>query len=980
MDFREKNYVQEPIKHYVQEQKVQYTTNNGKTTYIELGWQYVTPDEALKMRQNVNNIIFRDVFINQLKKLNSDFLNEQIAENIIKEIENVKANINGNQVVWEYLKGLRTIYWQKEKRSRNVTLIDEYNLDNNIYQVTDEFEYSNGKNTIRADLVFLINGVPILFIETKAPTKQTAINEALEQIRRYHSEGPKLMAVMQLYAITQAIKFYYSATWNTSEKSLFTWKSDFKRDFETLVKTFFSRENIVRLLLDYILFAKEDEVLKKVVLRPHQIRAVNKIVERAKDKNKKRGLIWHTQGSGKTYTMIVAAQKIIENPKFENPTVILLVDRNELESQLFLNIKAIGIEKVELAKTINHLKELLSADTRGLIVSMIHKFEGLQPNINERENIFVMVDEAHRSTSGKLGNYLLSALPNAKFIGFTGTPIDKSEHGKGTFVTFGKDDPPHGYLDKYSIGESIEDGTTVPLYYTLAPNELQVDKDTLEHEFWALAEADGVSDIETLNDILDRAVNLRNMLKNKDRIEKVTQFVVDHYKNNVEPLGYKAFLVAVDREACALYKDELDKHLPPEYSAVVYSSNYNDNTYLSKYHLSEDEEKQIRKKFRNPDSNPKILIVTEKLLTGFDAPVLYCMYLDKPMRDHVLLQAIARVNRPYEDKDNGNKKTCGLIVDFIGIFDNLEKALAFDSTDIEGIVNDIEVLREKFKQLIEEGEKEYISKFSNLSTNQQVPFILDYFRDIDRREAYYKFYKELNNIYEILSPDSFLGQYLDIYDDFTKIYLILYSNFILNDDFNYELRKKTAELVKQNTQNTDIGQIKEIYKLDANTLKKLDESDESDIEKIYNLNKRIQLLIQKSGLQMPFLISIGEKAQNLVESFNQRQKDTKETLEELKKMANEINASKKEQQEKKMSPEEFTIYRELKNYHIKEAEIIARKMGKYIAEHPYWKESNKSLIDFRQELYKSLSANQSDINKLRELVERIIKLLTHPEI
>ena len=212
--------------------------------------------------------------------------------------------------------------------------------------------------------------------------------------------------------------------------------------------------------------------------------------------------------------MIVAAQKLIENPLFENPTVIMLVDRNELESQLFGNLASVGMEQVDVADSKNHLRSLLSSDTRGLIVTMIHKFEDMPANVSTRKNIFVLVDEAHRTTGGKLGNFLMGALPNATYLGFTGTPIDKTQYGKGTFIVFGKEDPPNGYLDRYSIAESIEDGTTVQLHYTLAPNELRVDKEILEKEFLDLAETQGISDFESLNRVLERAVTLRNMLKN----------------------------------------------------------------------------------------------------------------------------------------------------------------------------------------------------------------------------------------------------------------------------------------------------------------------------------------------------------------------------------------------------------------------------------------------------------------------------------
>jgi type I restriction enzyme R subunit len=330
------------------------------------------------------------------------------------------------------------------------------------------------------------------------------------------------------------------------------------------------------------LFTRKDEELSKVILRPHQMRAVERVQRRAKDPEKHRGLVWHTQGSGKTYSMITVAKKLIEDPALKNPTVLMVVDRNELEAQLFSNLEAVGFGHVELARSKRNLTELLERDQRGLIVSMIHKFDDIPANVNLRDNIFVLVDEAHRTTGGELGNYLMGALPNATYIGFTGTPIDKTAHGRGTFKTFGKDDE-RGYLDKYSIRESIEDGTTVPLHYSLAPNDLLVDRETLNREFLDLARLEGVSDLEELDRVLERAVTLKNMLKNPDRVAKVTSYVAEHFRNTIEPTGYKAFLVAPDREGCALYKDELDKHLPSEWSEVVISSAHNDPPELARH-------------------------------------------------------------------------------------------------------------------------------------------------------------------------------------------------------------------------------------------------------------------------------------------------------------------------------------------------------------------------------------------------------------
>src|SRR5207244_3765555 len=256
--------------------------------------------------------------------------------------------------------------------------------------------------------------------------------------------------------------------------------------------------------------------------------------------------------------------------------------------------------------SIAELNRLLKADYRGIIVTTIHKFRDMPANLNLRRNLFVLIDEAHRTTGGDLGNFLMAGVPNASFLGFTGTPVDKTVYGKG-----------------------------------------------------------------------------------KDRGKKVARYVADHFREIVEPLGYKAFLVGVDREACAFYKEALDEILPPEYSEIVFTGNNNDQPHLKKWHLEPSREKQIRKNFIKVGEWPKILIVTEKLLTGFDAPILYALYLDKQMRAHTLLQAIARVNRPYENEAAEMVKPHGFVLDFVGIFDKLEHALAFGCDVINAIVKDI---------------------------------------------------------------------------------------------------------------------------------------------------------------------------------------------------------------------------------------------------------------------------------------------------
>jgi len=971
----ERYSVQKPLIGYVREPSVEYRASDGKKAFLDLGWEYISPDEALRLRGGKPGFVFRELFINQMQKLNPGFMDHLLAEELIKGLERIPPSIEGNLIAWEYLKGLKTVFVPNEKRERNVRFIDTENIDRNTFHVTDEFTFTNGSKTIRPDIVFLINGVPVIFAETKAAHKVEGIAEALDQIRRYHRECPELLAILQVYALTHIIRYYYSGTWNTSRKLLFNWKEEAKGDFETLVKVFFDRKRIVRLLTDFILFTRQDDELKKVVLRPHQIRAVDKLIERLADKEKRRGLIWHTQGSGKTYTMIVTAQKIIENPLFENPTVIMLVDRNELESQLFGNLTAVGIEHLEVVKSKRHLRGLLSNDRRGLIVTMIHKFDGMPEEINTRENIFVLVDEAHRTTGGKLGNYLTGALPNATYIGFTGTPIDKTAYGKGTFIVFGKDDPPYGYMDKYSIAESIEDETTVPLHYTLAPNELWVDKETLEKEFLDLKDAEGMSDVEELNKVLEKAVTIRNMLKNKERVEKVSRYVADHYKECIEPMGYKAFFVAVDREACALYKDELDRHLPKDYSRVVFSPAHNDLPELAKYHLSEVEEKQIRKDFIKPDELPKILIVTEKLLTGFDAPILYCMYLDKPMRDHVLLQAIARVNRPYED-DSGRKKPAGFVLDFVGIFDNLEKALAFDSQDIEGVIRDINVLKVRFTELMEDAREKYLSLIDGKIPDKAVEAVLEHFRDEEKRHEYYKFFKEVSDIYDILSPDAFLRPYIEDIETLAKMCRILKEAYEPGISIDREFSRKTAKLVQEHTKSSKIRSSLDLYEINEDTLKIIEESNASDTEKIFNLLRSIAKLVEDELSKSPYLISIGEKAELIAEIYKERQRSTQGTLEELKKIIKEINSARQEQAEREMPIEVFSIFWILKKEDIDKPEEKANQMKGVLEKYPHWRRSEHHARKVKQELYKVLlQSGSNEIPEITEITRNIMRVI-----
>jgi type I restriction enzyme R subunit len=921
----------------------------------EVGWTVLTRDEAITERGGESGTLLYKTLERKLLELNAGVVTTENVRDVIGRIESVRTNIEGNAEVLAWLRGERTVYVAAEKRHRNVTLVDYEHLAHNAFHVTDEWRYTNGQHANRADVMFTLNGVPVALVEAKGAAKSDAIDVGIDQVRRYHRETPELLTAPQVFDVTRLVDFFYGVTWNLDRKNLFNWKDEEAGNFERKVKRFFGRERFLKLLRDWIIFYKRDDELRKIVLRQHQTRAVERVVDRALDPEKRHGLIWHTQGSGKTFTMITAAEQILEHPALRNekPTVLMLVDRNELEGQLFQNLTAYGLP-YEQATSKKRLRELLSNDYRGLIVTMVHKFEGADANLSARENVFVLVDEAHRTTGGDLGNYLVAALPNATYIGFTGTPIDKTAYGKGTFKVFGVDDP-KGYLDKYSIAESIADGTTLPLHYTLAPNEMLVPEEQLEKEFLALTETEGVSDIEELNKILDRAVNLKTFLKAADRVEKVAAFVAQHFKENVEPLGYKAFLVGVDREACALYKHALDKHLPPEYSAVVYTSAHNDPQLLNEFKLDEDAEKQLRKAFVKSEKLPKILIVTEKLLTGFDAPVLYCMYLDKPMRDHTLLQAIARVNRPYEE-DGSVKKPAGFVLDFVGIFENLQKALSFDSDVVAAVIQNIDVLKQRFESLMATQAPSYLEYCRGWVDDKAIERAIEGFSDKERREVFYSFFKEIETLYEIISPDAFLRPHIEAYAGLSVLYNLLRSAYGKQVSLVKDLMRKTETLVREYATAEGFSGALPLVMIDEEALSALRREDGSSTAKIINLARAIVDTVAKEGQEQPFLVPIGERVQAVLEFFGDRQLSTGDAVTELEKLVREYLDAQKERKRLALDEHTFAVFQTLKRNGIDgdKALALAGTLREIFATYPEHRENAGQLRLLKAELYKHL--------------------------
>jgi type I restriction enzyme, R subunit len=1206
-----------------------------------IGWTIVSREEAERRRgfdpevppadrARNRSLFFDDLLDAKVREFNPRYAEAEGA--LLGQFRHLHTDIYGNREFVEHLRNRGKFFDHEEKRERDLILIDYDDPARNVYEVTEEWAFHNGHYGTREDVVFLINGIPVLVIECKNANKDEAIALGVDQIRRYHRETPELFVSQQLFTATDAIGFSYGVTWNTVRRNIFNWKegghscpphgkewglesphsgetrglenphsffdpdadvdvtknrlphwqqgeawmfvtwrlgdslpkakldqwksereawlkhnpepwdekteaeyhdrfsrqidewldqgsgscvlkepanakivADALRHFdgeryeiasfvvmpnhvhvlfrplgkhalpeilkswkgftarainkrmgktgelwqdeywdrlirnerhffkvaeyirenpmkaklegghscppflllleekgglssprlveeaggqecppsvpgrlEAKIKSFCAIPQVLAFLKDYIVFAEKDEELNKYILRQHQTGAVEATVSRALDPKRTRGLVWHTQGSGKTFTMIKAAELLFRAPEADKPTVLLMIDRNELEDQMLKNLAALGLGNLEHASSIARLNQLLRDDYRGIIVTMIHKFRDMPANLNLRKNIYVLIDEAHRTTGGDLGNFLMAGVPNATFIGFTGTPVDKTAYGKGTFKTFGCEDD-QGYLHKYSIKDSIEDGTTLPLYYQLAPNEMLVPHETLDAEFLSLAEAEGVADIEELNKILERAVNLKNFLKGKERIQKVAQFVAEHYRENVEPLGYKAFLVGVDREACALYKHALDKEftrmgVPPEYSGVVYTGSNNDSALLKEFHLDPKKERQIRKSFGKLDQQPKILIVTEKLLTGFDAPVLYAMYLDKPMRDHTLLQAIARVNRPYENEVFLMVKPHGFVLDFVGIFDKLEKALAFDSDEVNAIVKDLKLLKVLFKSKMEEASPRFLALLHHNFDDRDVDGLIEHFRDPERRKEFFKEYKEIEMLYEIISPDAFLRPFIEDYATLSNIYLVVRNAYTRRVYVDRDFQKKTNALVQKHIGASMSDPAAEYVVIDRSTIETIKMRDEGKATKVINLIKAIKKEAEEKS-DDPFLLAMADRARAVQEAFEARQESTEQALENLLMAIAKNEERKKEQAAKGLDSFTYFMMSKFTEEGIPNPEKVAGKVREAFEKHPNWRTSEADLREARKQVTFAIFTEEDDLNKVTATVDALFTLL-----
>ena len=737
------------------------------------GWKYVPAEE---LPRQYNDVLVEPMVRDALIRLNPEIAAEPSrADDVIYKLRSLILSTQAHDIVTRNEQFKKLIFEENSfpfgENGRMIPIrffgtLTPDELQKNEYIVTNQWVYPMQEGGKRLDIVLLINGFPIAIGELKTPVRE-AITwlDGAGDISAYEKSIPQMFVPNVFNFATEGKFFRYGSVcmpinlwgpWHTpSHKTEGTLK-----DVQISVGDMMTPAKVMDIFQFFTIFATDKKHRKyKIICRYQQYEGANMIVDRVKAGKTKKGLIWHFQGSGKSLLMVFAAQKLRMTPELKNPTVVIVDDRLDLETQITATFNASDIPNLDKATTKEELMAFFKNDTRKILITTIFRFGDVDTVLNERDNIIVMVDEAHRTQEGNLGEKMRLALPNAFFFGLTGTPINRVD--KNTFKTFGAEEDASGYMSKYSFSDSIRDGATLPLHFEAVPVELHVDKEKLNAEFAALTE--GLSEEDKAQ--LSKRVNMKAIMYDRKRIKKVCEHIANHYQTKIEPNGYKGQVVCYDRECCLMYKEELDKLLGEDATTIVMDTNNDKEDKYKAYRRSRDEEAKVLDYFRDPNSPLKLVIVTAKLLTGFDAPILQVMYLDKPMKDHTLLQAICRTNRVYD-----SDKTHGLIVDYVGIFDDVAKALNFDEQTMKQVITNIASVKDKLPALM----KKCLDYFGDLDRNvdgwEGLMAAQEKLPTNDIKDKFGADYRVLNRAWDALSPDPFLKQYRKDYAWLTRVY------------------------------------------------------------------------------------------------------------------------------------------------------------------------------------------------------------------
>ncbi len=896
---------------------------------ISVPWNYVASDQ---LPRHPGDVTVEPWVREALIKINPEIAAQpdradEVIYNLRACILSVQADglVRANENFMAWLRGEKTMPFGPNGEHVPVRLVDFEALDENRLTVTNQWTYQAGAVEKRFDVVFLVNGIPLVIGEAKTPTRSavTWFDGAFQINQIYEKEVPA-MFVPNVFSFATEGKLFRYGSIRMPIEMWGPWRDNDNQDegrlehVKATVASMLRPEVMLDIAQNFTFFATDKKHRRiKIICRYQQYETTNQILARVVKGYPKKGLIWHFQGSGKSLLMVFAAQKLRLHPELRNPTVIIVVDRIDLDTQITATFNATDVPNMVGCATRQELQTLLAQDVRKVLITTIHKFAEAEGRLNERSNIIVMVDEAHRTQEGDLGRKMREALPNAFLFGLTGTPINRAD--RNTFWAFGADEDEQGYMSRYSFQDSIRDKATLPLHFEAPEVKLKIDKAAIDEAYKQIT---GNLSEQDRDDLAKRAAKMAVLVKNPERIRALVQHIVTHFQQKVEPNGFKAQVVVFDRECCVLYKAAMDELIDREASAIVMTAAQGDPPEWKQHVRDKDAEEKLLDRFRDPADPLQFVIVTSKLLTGFDAPILQVMYLDKPMKDHNLLQAICRTNRTF-----GQTKTHGLIVDYIGIFDDVARALDFDEKAVQKVVSNIDELRRALPMQMQKcltffpGVDRTVGGYEGLVAAQQC------LPNNEKRDKFAAEYNVLGTIWEALSPDPCLSPYEKDYRWLTQVYESVKPPSGNGKLLWHALGAKTVDLINQNVHVDSVRDDVETLVMDAQVLEEILKDAEPG-KRAREIEIKLVARLRKH-LGNPKFVALGERLEKIKERHEQGFLTSLEFLKAILEIAKEVVESEKEtdpEEERDRTKEALTeLFSEAKNQntHIIVERIVA---------------------------------------------------------
>ena len=872
-------------------------------------WRYV---RAADLPRRETDVCVWPLLTEALIRLNPEIAAQPArADEVIYRLQAILLSgtsnlVYSNEEFMSWLRGERSMPFGENHSHVPVRLIDFAQPDSNSLIVTNQYTYRVGGLEKRFDPLLLVNGMPLAIGETKTPVRPAVswADGAKDFLEDYWKTCPAMFVPNVLCFASEGKTFRYSAVGGGYEHWA-PWRETTDRspnpllEVQKAVQGLLNPDTLLDMLREFTIFPVIQGGRKvKVIARYPQVEAVNQIVERVVKGQTRRGLIWHFQGSGKSLLMAFAAQKLKSTPELKNPTVIIVVDRTDLNSQIGSTFDGAQVPNTEMAESRRDLERLLREDTRKTIITTIHKFGEADGVLNARGNIIVMVDEAHRTQEGDLGRKMRAALPNAFLFGLTGTPVARRD--RNTFAWFGSEEDEGGFLNHYSYQQSIRDGATLPVYFEPRPASLKIDRAAVDAGMAALAEDRNLSAADT-QELIRRAGRMEHLFKAPRRLTAIADDIATHFRSRVAPVGLKGQVVMYDREACVRMKLLLDERLGPDVSEVVMITQQGDLTRWTEAGVAVSAEQfgrwteldqdasaleKLLDRFRDSKDPLQLLIVTSKLLTGFDAPINHVMYLDKPLRDHTLLQAICRTNRLYPGKQNG------VVVDYLGVFDDVARALDFDPKDIKGVIQNLEELEGQFPVVMAAALAHFgdvdrsVPGFEGLMAAQQALV------GEEARDEFAADYSVVHRYWEVLSPSDALTPYQQDYRWLSAVYQSLQPPSGIGVLLWHALGPKTIDLIQQNVTVESIPDDLETLILEEGVIQLM--SHDQQNEKGRQISITIERLLRRKA-SVPNFELLGERLTRLNDRYAQGILGGLAWLKELLDLAREVLNTEKEE-------------------------------------------------------------------------------------